>query len=367
MTPVKSTRLRSSGTRQALASQLNICFLSRLRLGLRRLRRLRLRLLRLCGALLLLRDGLAAQEGDAAAGLLDLRARARGERVRGHAQLLRQLALAQDLHVGSRVLQNSGLDEGLRRHLRAGVEPLEVADIHRHRRRAERTDRHRVLRGRAALLAEPHVDGHLAALEAGAHLRRAGAGLLALDPAPGIATFAGAEAAADALAIAARRGGLEVREVQLVGHYLASSTWTRWRTFRSIPASCGLSACSATRPILPSPSARRTPRWACVSPIGLRVCVIRTFAISWAPRSSPRPCGGGRASAQQQGPRRRAPPPQLAGRAPRREPRPRAPRARAPRRARDRAAPARSSGHGSARRPRGGAGCAARRPSPSPC
>src|SRR5919198_1656054 len=32
------------------------------------------------------------------------------------------------------------------------------------------------------------------------------------------------------------------------------STRTRWRTFLSIPASCGLSSCSAERPILPKPA-----------------------------------------------------------------------------------------------------------------
>src|ERR687887_832814 len=58
------------------------------------------------------------------------------------------------------------------------------------------------------------------------------------------------------------------------------STRTRWRTFLSIPASCGLSACSAVRPILPRPSARRVPRCLALWPIELRVWVIRSFAIS---------------------------------------------------------------------------------------
>src|SRR2546423_14530469 len=111
MTPVKSTRLRSSGTRQAFVSQLNIRLLGRLRrLGLR----LGLDWLRLRRALRLLRRGLAAQEGGAAAGLLDLLARACGERVGHDAQLLRPLALAEDLHVGARVLQDPGLDQRFR-------------------------------------------------------------------------------------------------------------------------------------------------------------------------------------------------------------------------------------------------------------
>src|SRR2546423_3187382 len=53
----------------------------------------------------------------------------------------------------------------------------------------------------------------------------------------------------------------------------------RWRTFLSIPASWGLSACSAERPIFPSPSARKVPRWRSLWPIWLRVCVIFSFAI----------------------------------------------------------------------------------------
>src|SRR4029077_4821090 len=59
----------------------------------------------------------------------------------------------------------------------------------------------------------------------------------------------------------------------------SSTTSTRCRTFLSIPASCGLSACSAVRPILPRPSARRVPRWRWLWPIALRVCLILSFAI----------------------------------------------------------------------------------------
>ena len=84
---------------------------------------------------------------------------------------------------------------------------------------------------------------------------RARAGLLALDPAAGVAALAGAQAAADALAVLARLRGLEVGEGELrcllVGHGYASSTLTRWSTFLSIPASCGLSFCSTACPIRP--------------------------------------------------------------------------------------------------------------------
>src|SRR5579872_2046210 len=159
-----------------------------------------------------------AQELDGAAGLLDLLARARGDRVHANGELLGDLPGAEELHVDPRVLDDPLLDEGLRRHLCAGVEAVEVAHVHRHRLRAERADRHRVLRRRAALLADAHVDRHLAALEAGAHLVRAGARLLALDPAAGVAALARAGAAADALSIDALLRGLDVREVQLLRH-----------------------------------------------------------------------------------------------------------------------------------------------------
>src|SRR5690242_13690977 len=46
-----------------------------------------------------------------------------------------------------------------------------------------------------------------------------------------------------------------------------------------MPASTGVSSCSTVWPILRRPSARSVPRFRWFSPIGLRVCVIRTFAI----------------------------------------------------------------------------------------
>ena len=61
---------------------------------------------------------------------------------------------------------------------------LEVADVDRLRRGAERPDRHRVLRRRAALLADAHVERHLPALEAGAHLVRAERDFWPLIPRP---------------------------------------------------------------------------------------------------------------------------------------------------------------------------------------
>ena len=95
-----------------------------------------------------------------------------------------------------------------------------LADVHGLVVRPERADRHRV-RGRVpAELSDPHVDRHLAAFEARRHLVRAGAGLLALDAAPGGPALAGAQAAADPLAGLARLRRLQVGEVQLVAHGL---------------------------------------------------------------------------------------------------------------------------------------------------
>ena len=136
--------------------------------------------------------------------------------------------------------------ERLGRHLLAGLEAVEIADVHGLRVGAERADRHRVPRRVAAQLGEAHRERHLAALEAGAHHVRAGARLLALDPAARVAALARADAAADPLAVLARLRRAQVGEVQLgrsppasCSHY-DSSTFTRWRTFRSMPASTGL-------------------------------------------------------------------------------------------------------------------------------
>jgi len=80
---------------------------------------------------------------------------------------------AEQLHVGARVLDHALLDERLGRHLVAGLEPVEVAEVDGLGGCAERADRHRVLGGRAAQFAEPHVDLRLASLEARRHLVRA--------------------------------------------------------------------------------------------------------------------------------------------------------------------------------------------------
>src|SRR5829696_6530734 len=165
--------------------------------------------------LALLFDRLAESGRGPACGL-DLLPRRLREEVGGDAQLLLQVALAEDFHVDARVLDEALLDQGVDGDVRAVIEDaLEVSHVDRHRVRAVRADGHRVLRIRAALLAEAHVDRHLAALEPWAHRVRAGARLLALDPAAGIAAIAGAHAAADALARLALLRRPEGREVEL--------------------------------------------------------------------------------------------------------------------------------------------------------
>ena len=120
---------------------------------------------------------------------------------------------------------------------------LEVEQVDRLRVRPERLERHRLLHVRAAQLAHPHVDRHLAALEARAVLgARARAGAL-LAAAGGLAD-AGALAAADALARPAAAGGrlqlvqadaLSASSRASVAASASSSTFTRWRTAWSMP------------------------------------------------------------------------------------------------------------------------------------
>src|SRR6266542_5284586 len=351
MTPVKITRRRSSGTRHAFASQennLGFLFLGGRLLGrgLRGRAALRLSFQSLGGRRL-------AQQRHRAAGSFDLLAGARRARVRDDGPLRGEVAVAEDLDVLARRADQADLLEELGRPLGSRLEAVERGDVHGLRVRAERADRHRVLRGRAALLADAHVHGHLPAFEACAHLVRAGARLLALDPAARVAALAGAESASDALAILARLRRLQVREVELLGgHYL--STFTRWRTFRSIPASAGDSSCSTVRPMRPRPSARNVPRCRSDWPILERTCVMRSFAISCSS------CGRACASASRE-------------RAPRRPVRAPAPaRVWAPARAWARA-PACTAVRATARRraswrpPRDAEAASARRPSPAPC
>ena len=178
---MKRTRWRSSGTRQAFASQENIAGArSRVRFcradpeGVRfaaavrsppasSVSRPRPRVLRSPASprpparrrparlvLLLLALDRLAEARDGAARSLDLLDRRLRERVRGDGELLRELALAEDLHVDGELRDEAGGLQRVRRDLGAGVEALlEAADVHGLRVRAERPDRHRV-RGRVA-------------------------------------------------------------------------------------------------------------------------------------------------------------------------------------------------------------------------
>src|SRR4051812_1733235 len=110
---------------------------------------------------------LLVQERAGAARTLDLLAGALREPVRAHSQLLRELADAEDLDRNVLARGETAVLERRWCDLRAVVEArVEVAQVDRLRvRAAELLERHRLLHRRAAQLAEPHVDRHLAALE----------------------------------------------------------------------------------------------------------------------------------------------------------------------------------------------------------
>src|SRR5262249_36116945 len=153
---------------------------------------------------------LTAQPYNLAASFLDLLACGLREAVRRDRELLGQLALAENLDVDPGAANKPPGLQRLGGYLGACVEhALQFPHVHALRGRAVRADRHGVLRGRAALLGETHVDRHLSAFEAGAHRVRARARLLTLEAAPGVASLARAEAAADALAVSALLRRLE--------------------------------------------------------------------------------------------------------------------------------------------------------------
>src|SRR5688572_22636244 len=83
-------------------------------------------------------------------------ARAGREAVGGHVELLRDLALAEDLHRHAGPSREAvGLQRVRRDRVAVAVARLEVAQVHRLRLRAERLERHRLLHVRAAQLAHP--------------------------------------------------------------------------------------------------------------------------------------------------------------------------------------------------------------------
>src|SRR5690242_290307 len=151
------------------------------------------------------------------AGGLDGLAGGGAELVRVDRERLGELALREDLHRDALLRAQPVGVQRVERHRVAGLEArLEVRDVEDLRVRPERLEGHRLLHVRAAQLAHPHVDRHLAALEVRARLR-ARARAVALLAAAGRLAGARALAAADALArLAAVRGGLEGVQPEVV-------------------------------------------------------------------------------------------------------------------------------------------------------
>src|SRR5665213_2263410 len=142
----------------------------------------------------------------AAAGGLDALACGGAERVRVHREPLREFAVREHLDRDPLASAEARGTHRLERDDGTGLEArLEVDEVDRLGVRAERLERHRLLLVRAAQLAHPHVDRHLAALEAGAILG-AGARAVALLPAARGLAGARALAATDALAGAPAAG-----------------------------------------------------------------------------------------------------------------------------------------------------------------
>src|SRR5437763_3405583 len=219
---------------------------------------------------------IALHQPAGAAGRLDLLPGRPRERVRGHRQLLLQLALAEDLHRDALAGGEPAGPERLRGDAVTLAEAgLEVAQVDRLGVRPELLERHRLLHVRPAQLAQPHVDRHLPALGAWPGLVAAARAGPLLPPARRL-PHARALAAAHALAAMARpRRGLQVVEPDLLGHQ--SSTFTRCWTAWTAPRTVGSSGRSPVRPIRPSPRARRVSRWRGLAPFDDRRCVIRSF------------------------------------------------------------------------------------------
>src|SRR5260370_18721823 len=126
---------------------------------------------------------------DRAAGLLDLRARRRGNRHALHAELARHVAHAQQLNRAVRPAHQSGAEQGFRRHLHALGEAAEVAYVHHLCRLFEGV--------REASLGDAADERHLPALEPRARLPAGACGLTLAapagrlpDPPPGPASLA---------------------------------------------------------------------------------------------------------------------------------------------------------------------------------
>ena len=117
----------------------------------------------------------------------------------------------------------------------------------------------------APQLGQPHVQRHLAALEAGRHLV---AGLGALGAATGGLALGALTATHAGLGgLGARRRAQVVDLECVIRHQSTSSTVTRCDTVKTMPRISGRSSLTTTSSIRLSPSERSVSRWFCLPPI----------------------------------------------------------------------------------------------------
>src|SRR5437867_7456244 len=229
---------------------------------------------------------LRPDDHDGAARRLDLLPRRSRHRVRVDLELSRDRAVAQHLDPG--VLADESLrGERLGRDLAVGGVLLEPPDVHGDERPSKA-----VLE--AAELRDPHMERGLATFEP-ARQARPGARQLALcTPAGGLSLTLGSPAADPAaqLARAARAGNLVLADHrdELPSPVLATSTVTRWATWRSIPRRTGVSSCPTTWPVRRRPSAESVRRARSFSPLALLCWRISTRVTAPYQRAGARRC-----------------------------------------------------------------------------
>src|SRR5689334_22004780 len=191
-----------------------------------------------------------------------------GEGVGGDVELGGDVAVAQNLDQG--VLANGALGhQVVDGDLAAlGEQAGDVADVDRLVLGAEAV-------AEAAQLRQPHVDGHLAALEPG---RDVLARLGALGAAAGSLALGALTPADPGLLGLRARGGTQVMDLD--NHQSTSSTVTRWRTVWISPRTSGVSSRTVDWRILRRPRVRRDSRWFRLVPMVLRTWVTLSLAIT---------------------------------------------------------------------------------------
>ena len=199
--------------------------------------------------------------------------------MRGDGELLGELAIAEDLQALDTATDELGSAERRLVHVGAGVEHLEVADVH-----VRRGDRERVAE---AALREAALHRGLTALEVQLVDVALRASLLTLLTTAGSLAETGADAAPHAELLRVGAGGrLELGEN--VGHWnnaffaaaaAVSSTETRWRTFLIMPRNDGVFATVTFVPMPRRPRPLTTRRWSQGVPIVLRTCFTRSVVI----------------------------------------------------------------------------------------